>query len=133
MFISNTAIKGYRFDKGLCLKNSFGRRSNITAERFLGHYRFIPDSELPYIFDKYFNIVLHRFQNYFVQRGSQRSGCQRAALRAKVDFATLRYMETSSAGGERRFGEDKYYLMKIIWLFANNVRISWMEKVYTRL
>ena len=47
MFISNTAMKGYRFDKGLCLKNSFGRRSNITAERFLGHYRFIPDSELP--------------------------------------------------------------------------------------
>ena len=46
MFISNTAMKGYRFDKGLCLKNSFGRRSNITAERFLGHYRFIPDSEL---------------------------------------------------------------------------------------
>ena len=46
MFISNTAMNGYRFDKGLCLKNSFGRRSNITAERFLGHYRFIPDSEL---------------------------------------------------------------------------------------
>ena len=101
-------MKGNRFDQRPCLKNSFGRRSNITAERFLGHYRFIPDSELPKIFDKYFNIVLHIFQNYFVQRGSQRSGCQRAALRAKVDFATLRYMETSSAGGERRFGEDKY-------------------------
>ena len=118
-------------------KNSFDRRSNITAERFLGHYRFIPDSELPIkifeIFEKYYNIVLNIFQNYFVQRGSQRSGCQRAALRAKVDFATLRYMETSSAGGERRFGEDKYYLMKIIWLFPNTVRISWMEKVYTRL
>ena len=93
-------------------KNSFDRRSNITAERFLGHYRFIPDSELPIkifeIFEKYYNIVLNIFQNYFVQRGSQRSGCQRAALRAKVDFATLQYMETSSAGGERRFGEDKY-------------------------
>ena len=78
-------------------------------------------------------IVYYMIIDYFVQRGSQRSGCQRAALRAKVDFATLRYMETSSAEGERRFGEDKYYLMNIIWLFPNNVRISWMEKVYTRL
>ena len=40
-------MKGYRFDKRLCFKNSLARRSNITAERFLGHYRFIPDSELP--------------------------------------------------------------------------------------
>ena len=71
-------------------------------------------------------IVYYMIINYFVQRGSQRSGCQRAALRAKVDFATLQYMETSSAGGERRFGEDKYYLMKIIRLFQNTVRMSWM-------
>ena len=119
-------MKGYRFDKGLCLKNPFDRRSNITAERFLGHYRFIPDSELPIkifeIFEKYFNIVLNIFQNYFVQRGSQRSGCLRAALRARVDFATLRYMETSSAGGERRFGE--HILLLSISFDENHLAMS---------
>ena len=62
-------MKGYRFDQRPCFKNSFGRRSNITAERFLGHYRFIPDSELPIkifeIFEKIFQYCVEYISKLF--------------------------------------------------------------------
>ena len=37
--------------------------------------------------------------SYFVQRGSQRSGCQKGGLRERVGCATLPFTETSSAEG----------------------------------